>query len=139
MFKNSPAFSGFSVDNLAKAKEFYGKVLEVDLNEFPQGLRLHLARGSEVFIYEKPNHVPATFTILNFPVADIDQAVDELTARGVMFEHYTGKHMETDEKGIVRGGGASNSSESGLSIAWFKDPAGNFFVSAGRGKKQTPA
>ena len=116
MFKDTSAFSSFSVDDLSKAKEFYDKTLGVNIAETPNGLGLHLAGGGEVFIYPKPNHVPATFTVLNFRVDNIEQTVDDLTARGVQFEHYEGE-MPTDEKGIFRGVGPL--------IAWFKDPAGN--------------
>ena len=120
MFTNRPAFSSFSVDDARKAKEFYGKTLGLEVSEVPemQGLlEVYFAGGSRILIYPKPNHVPATFTILNFPVADIEKAVDELGKRGVRFEHYGGD-IKTDEKGISRGGGGPN-------IAWFKDPAGN--------------
>lgn len=119
MFKNTKAFSGFSVDDIQKAKTFYGQTLGLNVHE-QQGpmamLTLSLATGGTVLIYPKDDHTPASFTILNFPVEDIEQAVDELTARGVTFEHYEGD-METDEKGIMHGGGPL--------IAWFKDPTGN--------------
>jgi catechol 2,3-dioxygenase-like lactoylglutathione lyase family enzyme len=118
MFKDSKAFSGFSVDDLAKAKEFYGQTLELDVTEENGVLNLQLAGGTSVFVYPKPsNHVPATFTILNFPVGNVEQAVDELVKRGVEFEHYEGE-LQTNEKGIAGGNG-------GPKIAWFKDPAGN--------------
>lgn len=119
MFKNSRAFSGFSVNDLAKAKTFYSEILGLDIEEQPEPmaiLTLHLATGGSVLIYPKENHTPASYTVLNFPVEDIEKAVDELTARGVAFEHYEGI-MQTDEKGIFHGGGPL--------IAWFKDPAGN--------------
>jgi catechol 2,3-dioxygenase-like lactoylglutathione lyase family enzyme len=116
MFKDTQAFSGFSVDDLAKAKAFYGKILGLDVSEENGLLFLHIAGGSNILVYPKPNHEPATFTILNFPVGDIEQAVDELTRRGVQFEHYEGE-IATDAKGIARGNGPN--------IAWFKDPAGN--------------
>ena len=118
MLKNSNAFSGFSVDNLEKAKDFYGKVLGLDVTESKMGvLELHINNGgSKILIYPKPNHTPATFTILNFPVSNIEKAVDDLTDAGVRFEQYDGD-LKTDEKGIFRGGGPL--------IAWFKDPAGN--------------
>ncbi|PSK97791.1 hypothetical protein CLV63_107184 [Murinocardiopsis flavida] len=118
MLANSKAFSGFSVDDATGAVGFYGDTLglEVATDSAEHGmLTLRLAGGRDVFVYAKPDHVPATFTILNFPVPDIDAAVDELSARGVRFEHYDGAGM--DEKGIHRGGGPL--------IAWFKDPAGN--------------
>lgn len=124
MFNKTRAFSSFSVDDIAKAKAFYGKTLgmdvkEVDMEDMPDEYRplsLRIAGGGEVMIYPKPNHAPATFTVLNFPVDDIDKAVDELTKRGVRFEQYEGD-IKTDAKGIHRNGGPS--------IAWFKDPAGN--------------
>jgi catechol 2,3-dioxygenase-like lactoylglutathione lyase family enzyme len=119
MFKNTKAFSGFSVNDLQKAKEFYGKTLGLDVAELEMGvLELHIAGGTNILIYPKPNHVPATFTILNFPVDNIEDAVDELTKRGVRFEKYDEPEIKTDEKGIHRGSTDPN-------IAWFKDPAGN--------------
>jgi catechol-2,3-dioxygenase len=119
MFRDTKAFSGFSVNDLSKAKEFYSQTLELDVSEAPMGLlQLNIAGGTVILIYPKPNHTPATFTILNFPVANIADAVDELTKRGVRFEHYDVPDIKTDEKGIHRGGGGPN-------IAWFKDPAGN--------------
>lgn len=117
MFKDSKAFSGLSVDDLKKAKEFYGQTLGLEVAEMPEGLQLRIAGGGRIFIYPKPNHTPATFTILNFPVDDIEQAVDDLAKRGVSFEHYNQGELKTDEKGIARGAGPK--------IAWFKDPAGN--------------
>lgn len=117
MLQSSEAFSGFSVDDIPRAKEFYGSTLGLDLSEEHGMLTLHLAGGRDTLVYPKPNHTPASFTILNFPVADIESAVDELTARGVPFEHYEGTEMETDERGVFRGGGPL--------IAWFTDPAGN--------------
>ena len=116
MFKDTRAFSGFSVDDLRKAKQFYGQTLGLEVAEKPEGLELHIAGGARVFLYPKPNHTPASFTVLNFPVENIETAVDELNNRGVRFEKYEGA-LETDEKGIFRGGGPR--------IAWFKDPAGN--------------
>ena len=117
MFKNNQAFSGFSVDDIQKAKEFYGQTLGLEVTEANGMLQLQIANGNEVLIYPKPNHIPATFTILNFPVANVEQAVDELTSRGVRFEHYDEDDLKTDEKGIARGEGPT--------IAWFRDPAGN--------------
>ncbi len=117
MFKDTKAFSSFSVNDLEKAKAFYGQTLGLGVSEMPEGLQLSIAGGGMVFIYAKPNHTPATFTVLNFPVADIDAAVNELTKRGVRFESYKGD-IQTDEKGIHRG-------KEGPLIAWFKDPAGN--------------
>jgi catechol 2,3-dioxygenase-like lactoylglutathione lyase family enzyme len=116
MFKDANAFSGFSVDDLDRAKLFYEATLGLEVSESPAGLEVQLGSGGRVFVYPKGNHEPATFTVLNFPVANIEQAVDELTAAGVRFERYDG--MESDERGISRGGGGPN-------IAWFKDPAGN--------------
>jgi catechol 2,3-dioxygenase-like lactoylglutathione lyase family enzyme len=119
MFKNTKAFSGFSVNDIPKAKEFYGQTLGLEVSEEYGMLQLHITGGTTILIYPKENHTPATFTILNFPVDNIEQAVDELAARGVHFESYNneGGGLLTDEKGIVRGGGPK--------IAWFKDPAGN--------------
>lgn len=116
MFKDTKAFSGFSVNDIPKAKKFYGQVLGLEVSEAHGLLNLHLAGGTKVLVYPKPDHTPATFTILNFPVANIEEAVDKLTKNGVRFERYEGS-LKTDEKGIFRGGGPL--------IAWFKDPAGN--------------
>ena len=119
MFKDTKAFSGFSVNDLQKAKKFYGQVLGLDVSDAPMGLlQLKIAGGATILVYPKPNHTPATFTILNFPVENIETAVDELRRRGVSFEHYEGTDIKTDEKGIHRG-------DVGPKIAWFKDPAGN--------------
>jgi len=115
-FKNAHAFSSFSVDNINKAKQFYGEKLGLKVSEKPEGLELNIAGGGSVFIYPKPNHTPASFTVLNFPVDNIEKAVDKLTDMGVKFEHYEGQ-LKTDEKGIFRGNGPT--------IAWFKDSAGN--------------
>lgn len=119
MFKS--AFSGFSVHDLEKARRFYGETLGLKVEDEGAGLNLHLPGGGNVFIYPKDNHEPATFTILNFVVDDIDAAVDKLTRRGVKFEHYE-EGLRTDEKGIARG----RVQQMGPDIAWFKDPAGNF-------------
>ncbi len=113
MFEHTRAFSGFSVDDIAKAKEFYRDTLGLRVSEEHGMLHLHIAGDRDTLVYPKPDHTPATFTILNFPVDDIESAVDELTARGVRFETYEG----VDEKGVFRRGGPP--------IAWFKDPAGN--------------
>ncbi len=115
MFKDTKAFSGFSVDDLPKAKQFYGQTLGLEVSEANGLLTLHIAGGRNILVYPKDNHIPATFTILNFPVDNIEQAVDDLTARGVRMEIYV--EGKQDEKGIFRGGGPL--------IAWFKDPAGN--------------
>jgi catechol 2,3-dioxygenase-like lactoylglutathione lyase family enzyme len=115
MFANTRAFSGFAVDDVQKAREFYGETLGISTSEQHGLLTLHLAGDRDTLVYPKPDHTPAGYTILNFPVDDIDKAVDELTARGVRFERYDG--FEQDENGVFRGGGPY--------IAWFKDPAGN--------------
>jgi catechol 2,3-dioxygenase-like lactoylglutathione lyase family enzyme len=119
MLKVKAAFSGFSVDDLAKSKKFYIEVLGLKADDEGVGLRLHLPDGGTVFIYPKNDHQPATFTILNFVVENIDEAVDELKSRGVSFERYEGSPQ--DEKGILRG----RSQQMGPDIAWFQDPAGN--------------
>ena len=116
MLKDSKAFSTFSVRDVPRAKQFYGETLGLDVSDEMDGLALHLSGGGEVFVYPKADHTPATFTVLNFPVTDIDKAVDELTTAGVRFEQYEGE-LQTDEKGISCGEGPT--------IAWFKDPAGN--------------
>ncbi len=117
MFKNTKAFSSFSVNDLQKAKEFYSKTLGVEVTDDPMGLiELKIAGSNNLMVYPKPNHEPATYTVLNFPVDDIDKAVDELTAKGVVFEQYS--DLKTDQKGISR-------NPNGPKIAWFKDPAGN--------------
>jgi catechol 2,3-dioxygenase-like lactoylglutathione lyase family enzyme len=119
MFGTTKAFSGFAVDDVSAARRFYGETLGLNVSEDSGLLWLHIAGGRDIIIYPKPNHSPATFTILNFPVDDIDRAVDELTERGVRFERYDG--FEQDEKGIARPSGK----EQGPPIAWFTDPAGN--------------
>jgi catechol 2,3-dioxygenase-like lactoylglutathione lyase family enzyme len=117
MLENSKAFSGFSVNDVPRAKEFYGETLGLNVSEEQGMLWLHLAGDRDVLAYPKDDHTPASFTILNFPVDDVESAVDALTERGVRFERYDGTELETDEKGVFRGGGPL--------IAWFKDPAGN--------------
>jgi catechol 2,3-dioxygenase-like lactoylglutathione lyase family enzyme len=117
MLTESKAFSGFSVNDIPKAKEFYGRALGLKVSESNGMLHLHLGGGAEVLVYPKPNHTPATYTILNFPVQSVDATVDELTKRGVRFEIYDQPALKTDAKGVHRGGGPV--------IAWFKDPAGN--------------
>lgn len=118
MFKDTKAFSGFSVDDLARAREFYSGTLGLQVSDV-EGMgglmTLHLAGDRDVLVYEKGDHAPASFTIVNFPVADIDAAVDELTRRGVCFARYD--VGDQDDKGVMRGNGPS--------IAWFTDPAGN--------------
>ena len=117
MLGNIKAISGFSVNDLQKAKEFYGGTLGLEVSENSMGiLTLHIADGGEIIIYPKPNHVPATFTILNFPVPDVEAVVDKLIEQGIIFEQYDGP-LKTNEKGIMSGNGPD--------IAWFKDPAGN--------------
>jgi predicted enzyme related to lactoylglutathione lyase len=121
MFANSKAFSGFAVDDLEQAQAFYGETLGVKTSLVPDAgglMTLHLAGGRDTLVYEKPDFTPATYTILNFPVDDVDAAVDALAARGVRFERYEG--FEQDEKGIARGLGPA--------IAWFTDPAGNILA-----------
>lgn len=119
MFNHAKPFSGFSVNNLEKARKFYQETLELDVSDAPMGaLEISIDDDTKVLVYEKPNHTPATFTILNFPVDDVDKAVDELSDRGVRFEVYKDGDLKTDAKGIHREGGPK--------IAWFKDPAGNF-------------
>lgn len=117
MFKNTQAFSGFSVSDLAKAKKFYGETLGLEVSEDNGMLTLHIAGGAKILAYPKPNHTPAAFTILNFPVDRIDPAVAQLKERGVQFERYDVPGLKTDDSGIARGEGPA--------IAWFKDPAGN--------------
>jgi catechol 2,3-dioxygenase-like lactoylglutathione lyase family enzyme len=115
MLRDSHAFSGFSSDDIGRAKEFYAQTLGLEVTEENGMLNLHLAGGGSVLIYPKPDHQPASFTVLNFPVPSVDQAVDDLTTAGVRFERYEGANQ--DERGVSRGWGPS--------IAWFKDPAGN--------------
>jgi len=118
MLGNSAAFSGFSVDDIQRAKRFYGETLGLEVSEENDILTLHLAGGGMVIVYPKGDqHEPASFTILNFPVPNVEAAVRDLTDRGIAFEHYEGTPTETDELGVFRGGGPL--------IAWFKDPAGN--------------
>ena len=122
MLSGSPAFSGFSVNDLDAAKAFYDEVLGLEVTTNDMGiLNLQFLRGGHVIVYGKDDHVPATFTVLNFPVDDIDAAVDGLVARGVEFQRYEG--MPQDEKGVLRGKEAGM----GPDIAWFTDPAGNVF------------
>ncbi len=122
MFKDTGAFSSFSVDDVDAARAFYGGTLGLEIGDVPQMsglLELRIPGGARVLVYPKPDHTPATFTILNFPVDSVDEAVDELTSRGVAFEVYTEGDVTTDERGIARSDG------DGPSIAWFRDPAGN--------------
>lgn len=117
MFKKNRAFSGFSVNNIEKAKNFYQDVLGLEVRKSNMGtLELIIEGGNRILVYPKPNHSPASFTILNFPVANIENTIDELKKKGISMERYEGE-IKTDDKGIFRGGGPL--------IAWFKDPAGN--------------
>lgn len=117
MLRESTAFSGFSVDDVPRARAFYAETLGLDVTEENGMLTLRLGGGPHVLVYPKPDHVPATFTVLNFPVPDVEAAVAWLTGRGVAFERYEGTEIETDAQGVFRGGGPL--------IAWFTDPAGN--------------
>ena len=116
IFKAAKTFCSFSVNDLQRAKDFYGQTLGLDVKESPEGLELHSGNNA-VFIYPKPNHTPASFTVLNFRVNDIEEAVEELSAMGVKLEHYSLPDLKTDSRGIAR--------NPGHQIAWFKDPAGN--------------
>lgn len=120
MLKNAMAFSSFSVDDLQKANSFYSGMLGLEVGDVPEMeglLQLRLAGGNVVMVYPKADHVLAAFTVLNFPVSDVDQTVDELTRLGVRFQIYDDEGMKTDKKGISR--------DRGMAIAWFKDHAGN--------------
>lgn len=120
MLSESATFSSFSVNDLQHAKTFYQEVLGLNVADNPMGvIELNLQEGNKIMVYPKPDHVPATFTVLNFLVKNIKEKVDELTSKGVLFEQYSGQ-LKTDEKGISR-------NSSGPAIAWFKDPAGNIF------------
>ena len=116
-FKNTKAFSSFSVKDLDEAKRFYGQTLGLEVSESDEGLILQTEGGIDVFIYPKPDHTPATFTVLNFVVDDVDRAVDELTKMGIRFQIYDKGELKTDDRGVFQGK---------PKIAWFKDPAGNF-------------
>jgi predicted enzyme related to lactoylglutathione lyase len=116
-FKNTKAFSSFSVKDLDEAKRFYGQTLALEVSESDEGLILQTKGGIDVFIYPKPDHTPATFTVLNFVVDDVDRAVDELTKMGIRFQIYDKGELKTDDRGVFQGK---------PKIAWFKDPAGNF-------------
>lgn len=121
MFKGTKAFSSFSVDDMKKAKTFYAGTLGLDVNEIPEGLELHLAGGGvPVFIYHSTDYHAPEHTVLNFIVDDVDEAVDQLAARGVRMEHYDLPDIKTDAKGIMRNGGMGPKA-----VAWFKDPAGH--------------
>ncbi|WP_236967282.1 VOC family protein [Microbacterium aurantiacum] len=120
MFTTDRAFAGFSVDDIEAARHFYGDVLGLDVSDNVMGfLELHLDSGADMLVYAKPNHTPASYTILNFPVRDIDAAVDDLNARGVVTKIYGDDEFPSDSRGIVR------ATDRGPDIAWFRDPAGN--------------
>ncbi|MDR6943561.1 VOC family protein [Mucilaginibacter pocheonensis] len=122
MLKDNKTFSSFSVNDLARAREFYGKTLGLNIHDdekMPNLLNLEINKDNVILIYPKPNHVPATFTILNFNVQNVEQTVDELTSRGVKFIIYNDENFKTNEKGILAG------NDQGPTIAWFNDPAGN--------------
>ena len=120
MLQKSKVFSSYSVKNMLEAKAFYTDILGLSVKEDEMGvLGIHFEDENEVMIYPKDNHEPATFTVLNFKVKNIESVVDELTVKGVIFEQYDSEYIKTDEKGISKGNG-------GPTIAWFKDPAGNF-------------
>lgn len=123
MFKNTKAFSSFSVDDINKAKEFYTDILGLKVSQEEYGsLSLHIEGNNPIMVYPKGNdHVPATYTVLNFPVENIEQAVKELKQKGVQFNQYDSGDLKTDENGISRWSGR------GPSMAWFNDPAGNIF------------
>ena len=119
MLKNSKGFSSFAVNDIPKAKDFYQNILGLTVIDNPMGLiELEISGSSNILVYPKPDHHPATFTVLNFPVDDIDTTVDELIDKGITFEQYDEEYLKTDERGISKDNG-------GPSIAWFKDPAGN--------------
>jgi len=120
MFTTDRAHGGFAVDDIDAARRFYAETLGLDVTDNAMGfLELHLASGAAILIYSKPNHEPASYTILNFPVSDIDTAVDDLNARGVTTKIYSDDEFASDERGIVR------ATAGGPDIAWFRDPAGN--------------
>jgi len=117
MIKQNQAFSSFSVTDLQQAKQFYGEVLQMEVSENEYTLELNIGGNKKVMVYPKGNHTPASFTVLNFPVDNIDEAVETLSGKGIRFERYNEPDLTTDEKGIMRGNGPL--------IAWFKDPFGN--------------
>jgi len=120
MLKDTKAFSSFSVNDMQKAKEFYHGTLGIEVSENEMGIMtLKISGGTNITVYPKSNHEPASFTVLNFAVADVDKTVDELTKAGITFEQYNFGDIKTEENGIMRGNGH------GPDIAWFKDPAGN--------------
>ena len=121
MLKDAKSFSGYSVDNIEAAREFYANKLGLNVKIDRMGMNFKTGSGTEVFLYEKPNHQAATYTVLNFVVDNIETAVDSLADCGVKFEHYDNLPASQDERGILRGRAANQ----GPDIAWFKDPAGN--------------
>ncbi|HVZ11658.1 MAG TPA: VOC family protein [Patescibacteria group bacterium] len=118
MFKDNKVFTSFSSNDIAGAKKFYSEVLGFSTADRMGGLELELSGGNQAFIYPKPDHAPATYTVLNIIVEDIGKSAYDLSSKGIKFEHYDNEYMKTDEKGIAR-------MENGPSMAWFKDPAGN--------------
>ncbi len=131
MFKDTKAFSGFAVDDLEAAKKFYSETLGIEVEQGSQGLRLKVAGGNPTFVYSKPDHVPATYTILNFPVADIDRAVDQLTAAGVKFEHYGNGHS------LVQGPGRQHPLRPATELTLVRNPLSPQGRGLGRGALST--
>lgn len=121
MLRDAPAFSGFSVNDKAAALKFYGETLGCNIKDTGMGLELSFSNGLAVFMYEKADHEPASFTVLNFPVDDINAAVDEIVAKGVVMERYDNMPREQDDRGVMRGKDVNM----GPNIAWLKDPSGN--------------
>ena len=121
MFTNTSVFSSYSVDDLEEALDFYRKILELEVEETHEGLKIRFENGSTLFMYPKVDHAPATFTVLNFVVASIDDTVRLLSIKDIKFEKYDTKDIQTDDKGVFRGKASGN----GPDVAWFKDPAGN--------------
>lgn len=121
MLSNAQAFSGYSINDSAAALTFYKHILGCNIQQTDMGLELSFPNGHSVFLYEKADHVPATFTVLNFPVTDLNSTIDDLTSRGVIMERYDTLPAEQDDRGVLRGKAAGM----GPDIAWFKDPAGN--------------
>ena len=124
MFTNISVFSSFSVSDLAEALHFYKKVLELEVEETKQGLKILFANGGTLFIYQKEDHTPATFTVLNFVVPRIEDTMQLLKVKNIEFEKYDTEYMKTDDQGIFHGKASGN----GPNIAWFKDPAGNIIA-----------
>ncbi|WP_231460268.1 VOC family protein [Pedobacter sp. Leaf132] len=121
MLKNSKGFSSFAVNDIPKAKDFYENTLGLTVKDNPMGLiEIEISGSANILVYPKPNHTPATFTVLNFPVDNIEEIVDKLIDNGIRFEQYNDEYLKTDVKGISRANGGPN-------VAWFKDPSGNIF------------